>query len=213
MRTVYIICIIIIIFLIILRANIQGFTAMPKSFIILGDSILKNNKYVPHDKSIEFILTKNIGNTNKLLFLAEDDSRISDLEKQLSGIQETNTYIFISTGGNDILQHIYMRTLNSTIINKIFLNYTSTINTIINTYKPNRIYLLNLYFPTDSSMQPFYKYITEWNNLLEEYIKSNSLTEIIRINDICNDKSDFVDVIEPSESCSVKIANKILNIL
>ncbi len=213
MRSLYSICIIIIIFIIVIRPHIQGFISMPKTFIILGDSILKNNNYVPHDKSIEFLLSKEIGNTNKLLFLAKDDSRFSDLETQLSGIQEKNAYMIISSGGNDILQHIYIRTLNSTIINKIFLNYTSTINTIINTHKPSRVYLLNLYFPTDKSMHPFYQYINEWNMLLEEYVKSNYMTELIRINDICNDAEDIVYNIEPSEPCSRKIANKILNIM
>ena len=208
------ICIIIIIFIILIRANIQGFTTIPKTIIVLGDSILKNNKYVGHGKSVEFLLTKHIESTNnKLLFLAEDDSRISDLERQLLGIVEKNTYMIISSGGNDILYYVYMQTLNSSIINKIFKNYIQAINTIVNTHKPSRIYLLNLYFPTDVSMQPFYQYINEWNTLLEEYVKSNSLTELIRINDICNASSDFVDIIEPSEQCSAKIANKIFTIL
>jgi hypothetical protein len=186
---------------------------MPKTFIILGDSILKNNKYVPHDKSIEFLLTNNTKSSNKLLFLAKDDSRISDLEEQLSGIVEKNTFMIISTGGNDILQYIYTQSLNSSILNTLFKKYTQTINTIINTHKPSRVYLLNIYFPTDKSIQPFYQYINEWNILLEEYVKSNSITELISINDICNNAEDFVYIIEPSEQCSRKIANKIFNIM
>jgi lysophospholipase L1-like esterase len=187
---------------------------MPKTIIVLGDSILKNNKYVPDDKSIEFLMSKHTKSTNnKLLFLAEDDSRISDLEQQLSGIVENNGYMIISTGGNDILQYVYTQSLNSSIIQKIFLNYTNTINTILNTHKPSRVYLLNLYFPADESMKPFYHYINEWNTLLQEYVKSNSMIELISINDICNDARDFVDIIEPSEECSIKIANKIFNII
>lgn len=213
MQSLYSICIIIIIFIIVIRAHIQGFTTMPKTFIILGDSILKNNKYVPHDKSIEFLLTNNTKSSNKLLFLAKDDSRISDLEEQLSGIVEKNTFMIISTGGNDILQYIYTQSLNSSILNTLFKKYTQTINTIINTHKPSRVYLLNIYFPTDKSIQPFYQYINEWNILLEEYVKSNSITELISINDICNNAEDFVYIIEPSEQCSRKIANKIFNIM
>ena len=154
-----------------------------------------------------------VSTNNKLLFLAEDDSHISDLEKQLSGVAENNKYFIISTGGNDILYYVYTQSLNSGIINKIFKNYMQAINTIVNTHKPSRIYLLNLYFPTDISLKPFHQYINEWNTLLEEYVKSNSLTELIRINDICNASSDFVDIIEPSEQCSAKIANKIFSIL
>jgi len=213
MRSLYSICIIIIIFIIVIRAHIQGFTTMPKTIIVLGDSILKNNNYVPQDKSIEFLLTKNNKPTNKLLFLAQDDSHISDLEEQLSGIVEKNTYIIISIGGNDMLQYVYKESLNSSIVNTLFKKYTQAINTIINKHKPSRVYLLNLYFPTDKSMQPFYQYINEWNMLLEEYVKSNSITELIRINDICNDAQDFVYIIEPSEQCSRKIANKIFNIM
>ena len=72
---------------------------------------------------------------------------------------------------------------------------------------------MNLYFPTDISIQPFYKYIHEWNNLLEEYKKSNLLIELLHIDDICNKSSDFVDIIEPSEICSAKIAKKISDIV
>jgi hypothetical protein len=210
----YPICIIIIIFIIILRSNIQGFVSLPKTIIILGDSILKNNNYVAEDKSVEFLLSANIKKTkNKLLFLAKDDSRISDLEEQVSGIVENNKYIFISSGGNDILQYVYSNSLNSSVIKTLFNKYKDTVNRIIGSQKPSRIYLLNLYFPTHSSIQPFYKYIIEWNNLLEEFCKSTSSSELIRVNEICNTPEDFTDIIEPSEQCSEKIANKIFSIL
>jgi hypothetical protein len=210
---IYIALIILVVCLLILNIRIQGFTSELKTVVLLGDSILKNNNYVPADKSVESLLQVQIQSTgNTMHFLAKDDSHISDIEKQTTNMPN-GAYIFLSVGGNDILSYIRMNSINSQQITSLFNKYRDLVNSILQKYTPKRIYMLNIYFPTDMSLQPFYKYISQWNKLLENFSKSNSLFEIIYINNACKDSSDFVDLIEPSSICSKKITDIIFGLI
>ena len=84
----------------------EGFTSNNKIFILLGDSILKNNAYVSDGKSIENL----VADRNKNIHcFAEDHSKIVDVYSQINKIpyefDSPNTFIFLSAGGNDILSH------------------------------------------------------------------------------------------------------------
>ena len=75
-----------------------------KNIILLGDSILNNSNYVNPGESVSDII-KSKG--RKVINVAVDNSKIKDINKQLNRIpssyNKSNTYIFLSVGGNDIL--------------------------------------------------------------------------------------------------------------
>ena len=87
--------------------------------ILMGDSVLNNSNYVAAGKSVYDSLKTKL---SKVINLAKDGATINDLYEQLDKIpvdlNNTNTYIFISAGGNDILNK---RTeLSTTEIRRLF---------------------------------------------------------------------------------------------
>ena len=76
-----------------------------EDIVLVGDSILENSKYVPKNKSVKDEIFKKHKN---MLMLAEDDSKIRDVEKQLKKmpkhLNKKSTHLIISVGGNDILE-------------------------------------------------------------------------------------------------------------
>ena len=72
--------------------------------ILMGDSVLNNSNYVSFGKSVVDILKTK---TSNILNVSKDGGTINDLYSQLDKIpidlNSEETYIFISVGGNDIL--------------------------------------------------------------------------------------------------------------
>jgi hypothetical protein len=85
----------------------EGLTNNDK-VILMGDSVLNNSNYVPLDKSVINILKTK---TNNILNVAKDGATINDLYEQLDKIpmdfNRADTYVFISVGGNDILNEYH----------------------------------------------------------------------------------------------------------
>ena len=195
----------------------EGFTQEKESetgetIILLGDSILDNKIYVKKNESIEYLLRES---PNKILFLAKDNSFISDVLLQMNQIEkdvyDKKNLIFLSIGGNDILDSIKTKTINNKTIVHLFEDYKKLIIIIKQQFLNSTIYLLNIYYPTDEIYKPYYEYINEWNLLLSNYIQTNnSITEIL-IDKLCYLPIDFVHKIEPSKTCSIKIAENILS--
>jgi lysophospholipase L1-like esterase len=81
----------------------EGLTNI-NNVILLGDSVLNNSNYVPSGKSVGDILNSKLSN---VLNLAKDGATINDLYRQLDDIpielDKAETFVFISAGGNDIL--------------------------------------------------------------------------------------------------------------
>ena len=81
---------------------IEGYSNEKRNFVFMGDSVLKNNIYVPKDENVAELLKKE--NVN-VVNLAKNNAIISDVYNQISDIPESlpNKIIFLSIGGNDIL--------------------------------------------------------------------------------------------------------------
>ena len=92
------------------------------NIVLIGDSILNNANYVPSGKSVFDILKTR---TNNILNVAKDGATIIDLYEQLDKIpvelNKSETYLFISIGGNDILNK--RLNLDSAEVTKLFNNY------------------------------------------------------------------------------------------
>ena len=135
----------------------ETFNSTKQSFILLGDSILKNDIYVSDGKSVNELLKERTN--DKSICLAINDSKIDDIYGQIEKIPEnlnTNyTTIFLSVGGNDILTNYVDN--NETIdddknlvLKKIFSEYKSLIKSITTKLPDANIVLLDIYYPDNT---------------------------------------------------------------
>jgi len=181
------------------------------SIVLLGDSVINNSNYVPPGKSVIDILKSK---TTNLFNFAKDGATISDLYTQLDQVplelNRSETYLFISAGGNDILNK--HRKLTNNEIQQLFNTYMDFLNALHERLGSVKVNILNLYLP--SSADPRFKIyrdsVQQWNQLLKE----NSTTigriyNIVNIYPLLTSADDFVKGIEPSVIASPKIANAI----
>lgn len=174
--------------------------------ILMGDSVLNNANYVPAGKSVYDSLKSKL---SKVINLAKDGATISDLYGQLDKIpvdlNNTNTYIFISAGGNDILNK---RTeLSTTEIRRLFDSYMEFLKALRTKLGSAKINILNLYLPSNPRYQTYKTSIDQWNQLIQS--SSNKVGEMYNVLDLyalLTSPDDFIYDIEPSESASDKIA-------
>jgi len=179
------------------------------NIILIGDSILNNSNYVPSGKSVVDILKTK---TQKVFNFSKDGATISDCYLQLDNIpielNNLETYVFISVGGNDILNK--RGQLNSAEITKLFNSYMDFLKALRVKLSGAKINILNLYMPSNPRYQAYKSSIEQWNQLITEYSsKIGEMYNVINIDTLLTSPQDFVYDIEPSEVASEKIANVI----
>jgi hypothetical protein len=188
------------------------------NIVLIGDSILKNNYYVGNDKSVEEIFYRKT-NTRAICY-AINDSKIYDIYSQVNRIplelNNSKTTIFISAGGNDILEK-YVERNNQDLhdfdgLNTFLNSYKKLIETIKHKMDKCRIVILDVYYPTSTYYLPYKDIIKEWNNKLYNYAEEQKI-DILQISDILTDSKDFIFDIEPSEIGGDKLVDAIIKIL
>lgn len=175
-------------------------------YICVGDSILNNESYVSPNKSVISYLSKSINIYN----VSQDNAHINDIIPQLNEIPTEyrnipNTSIILSVGGNNLL--------NTEDIDNVYKTYQYIVTYILkNNYVKGDglLYLLNLYYPYDSSIHLFYPTILKWNKLLEQFTKYPQV-RIIDLSTVLTTKDDFTHIIEPSEIGGIKLVTAITN--
>jgi len=177
------------------------------TIILLGDSILNNANFVPSGKSIFEILKSKNSNT---INYATNESTITDTIYQVNSIQtdlsNDNVNIFISAGGNNILQTT--NTGEKPDITNLFSELVKVIQTVKARVPNANIFLLNIYLPSNSKFITFKPYITQWNNLIQTN-KNKYNYKIVDIYTLLNSPQDFINDYEPSVTGGNKIANAI----
>lgn len=189
-----------------------------KTYILMGDSILKNNAYVADGKNIESVIIEKNYNVKSF---AEDHSKISDVFVQVNrlsfDLNNTNTYIFLSAGGNDILSHYVDQNNDSSdtsILKPMFNSYKNLIKSIQTRLPKAKIILLDIYYPDNLTYKQFHSIIKEWNQMIYEFAekRTNNIYNVIKISNHLTKKEDFSFGIEPSSTGGNKIAELILSI-
>lgn len=179
------------------------------NIVLIGDSVLNNSNYVPSGKSVADILKLKSQN---VFDFAKDGATISDcyiqLDKISTDLNKSETYIFISAGGNDILNKGGQ--LTSEDIRKLFNDYMNFIKALRVKFSSAKINILNLYMPSNPRYQSYKSSIEQWNTLIQEYSsKIGEPYNVIDLSTLLTSPQDFVYDIEPSETASEKIANLI----
>lgn len=200
-----------------LNTFIEPFNSDKQTFVLLGDSILKNDAYVSDGKSVDYLLSEKTD--GKTIVLAADHSKIVDVYDQISDIPDTAnnklTTVFLSAGGNDILSH-YVDNNNdakdSAVLKPMFSAYKKLVKSIQNKIPNANITLLDIYYPDNLTYKQYHSIISEWNNLIHEYAKDNKngIIEVLKISSILTKPEDFTLGIEPSATGSLKLVNQIM---
>lgn len=196
----------------------QPSKASKQTIVLMGDSIFKNNTYVKKGKSVEDILENQY--EGKIINLAKDDETINDMYTQINNLpvelNNKNTTIFVSIGGNDILKkYVYAENTNVDDFEKlyvIYLNYKGVLSKLREKFPVPKIILANLYYPQSVKYLRYKELIKKWNDLLFEYQNDpiNKINDILDVSLIMTDINDFSLCIEPSEQGGTKIAKQIL---
>jgi hypothetical protein len=129
-----------------------------RAIVLLGDSILKNNSYVPDGKAVDNIIEERVLKNDKnieLYSLAENNSKIVDVYSQINkiplDINNKSTNIFLSSGGNDILSFYVDQhgdTTDTEFLNTMLAAYKKLIKSIQTRMNLCQIVLLDVYYPT-----------------------------------------------------------------
>ena len=180
--------------------------------VLLGDSIFQNKKYVKPKNSVEYRLKNKINS----MVLAQDNSMIKDISVQYEDLPKkldnSNTYLFISVGGNDLLE-IYkygnMEVDNHEPLDFIFELYKKEVNKLRKKTNCTMI-LTDLYYITDPEYKKFYPIIKKWNKNLYSFSKEKNI-EVYKISNLVKTPSHFTNSIEPSSIGSRIIVDNIIN--
>ncbi len=185
-----------------------------KTIVLLGDSILKNNSYVSDGKGVDNMIEER----NPSIFsLAVNNSKIVDVYGQINkiplDINSSSTFIFLSSGGNDILSFYVDQhgdTTDTGFLNTMLAAYKKLVKSIQTRMDKCQIVILDIYYPTSNQFAQYRPIIEEWNTLIANYARENSLG-LLEISQKVTSSDDFTLGIEPSEKGGAKIAQQILN--
>ncbi len=201
--------------------NRENFGNKKKNIVFLGDSVLKNNMYVDKNKTVEYYVEK-IDDAN-VANLAVDSSNIVDVHNQVKKLPVNSngldTYIFLSIGGNDIMNNfVYNEGTPISYLDKLFDNYRHLVDSILTKMDKSKLILLSVYNPEDKNLSKYKNIIDKWNEKLDTYTEKEGIL-YLDLRPIFNSKRDFaVDVmsdyyIEPSAYGGEKLAHKIVEIV
>ena len=187
------------------------------TIILIGDSILKNDLYVSNNSSIEHLINQN---DVTCINFAQDGAVITDcfyqLEKIPPNLNNKQTTVYLSVGGNDIIERYIERnipTKNTDPLNKMFHNYKKLVKSIQTKMDLSKLILIDIYYPPETFYKKYHGIINKWNNMLYKYASTqkNNIYEVLKVSEIMNQKMDFVYAIEPSEIGGEKIVDLIMD--
>ena len=186
-----------------------------QTIVLLGDSILKNNSYVPDGKGVDNILQER--SDKNVESIAENNSKIVDVYSQINKIpielNNKTTTIFLSSGGNDILSFYVDQhgdTNDTGFLNTMMAAYKKLVKSIQTRMNLCQIVLLDIYYPTSNQFAQYKPILEKWNGLIATYAGENSLG-LLQISQVVTSNDDFTLGIEPSEKGGEKIAQSILD--
>ena len=193
----------------------ETFNSRIQHFILLGDSIFKNDLYVSDGKSInDLLLERTNGNTT---CLAKDDTKIVNVYNQILNIPDelNNKYttIFLSVGGNDILSQIENNSLSSDTLKTIFIAYKKLIESIQMKSLNANLVLCDIYYPDNLKYKQYKGNIETWNQMIYDYSREekNNIKSVLKLSSILTKPEDFTFDIEPSSIGSQKMVDAILS--
>lgn len=184
-----------------------------RNYILMGDSILNNLSYVPAGKNISALLKKKTPDGH-VMNLAKNDATIPQIPPQIDQLRElpekqndSNTLIFLSVGGNDMLASYENN--EKPDFDHMIEEYNKLVESIKIVAPKAKLYLLDLYFPRNKENEKFWPVITEWNNKLTKYAMNNNVS-IFKVSSILTESDDFTNKVEPSAIGGQKMVDEMI---
>lgn len=184
------------------------------NIILFGDSMLNNTTYIDidtnnNDNSVPGLI-KQQSDAN-LQNYAKDGATIADSHSQftLLSINYDKDNIFISAGGNNIINENRNNIVDKSFVSSLFQKYSEMVLQIKAKFPNANICLLNIYKPVKSRYNRLFDSIDQWNLLIEQFAQKNGF-KIIQTNKLLTNESDFVYDYEPSATGGQKIVDAIL---
>lgn len=101
-------------------------------------------------------------------------------------------------------------------LRNIFQSYENVMETFMQetTHYVHSYIFVSLYYPTDPTLIIFSPMIRLWNTLQESFLKKEALKDrekvkLLKLENLCNQDSDFVYFVEPSAECANKLGGEI----
>jgi hypothetical protein len=185
-----------------------------QNIVLIGDSMLNNSNYVSQGESVPDLLSNKLIGTAAVYNFAKDGATIADcyaqLDKISSNLNNSNTTIFVSCGGNNILNS--RGPTDSDYITNLFDQYSEllkSVNVVASSANAD-IYVLNLYTPTSGHYTSYHSAIDQWNQLLDDNASSLGYT-VVKTSSLLTVDEDFTYGIEPSYKGGKKLVSKLVN--
>jgi hypothetical protein len=185
-----------------------------QTVVLIGDSMLNNSAFVEQDQSVADLLSNQLAGKGTVYNFAKDGATIADcypqLDKISSNFNNSNTTIFVSCGGNNILNS--RQSVDTDFINNLFDEYSEllkSINVVASNAKA-QIHVLNLYTPTSSNYTSYHSAIKQWNQLLDDNASSLGYS-VIKTSSLLVTDEDFTYGVEPSHKGGQKLVSKLLD--
>lgn len=174
----------------------EGFGSQ-STIVLMGDSVLNNQTYVPIGKSVEAQLTKKTA--AKVLQLAEDNALIADVYRQIdnlpSALDAPSTWIFVSVGGNNLLRGG----------DDPFDAWTLLLKSLRVKMPNSHIIVFNVYLPANPQFANRQSLVDAWNRKVND-----AGYPVIDVHSMLTSPADFVYDIEPSVQGTESIVSAIL---
>jgi hypothetical protein len=176
--------------------------------------MLNNSAFVEQGQSVADLLSNQLAGKATIYNFAKDGATIADCYEQLdkisSNLNNSNTTIFVSCGGNNILNS--REPVDSDYINNLFDQYSELLKSVkvVASSAKADIHVLNLYTPASGHYTSYHSAIDQWNQLLDDNASSLGYT-VVKTSSLLVLSEDFTYGIEPSYKGGQKLVSQLLN--
>ncbi len=204
--------------------TLAGETAMAKKVVLLGDSVFDNRAYVSGGADVLEHLKRRLPVGWSATLLAADGSLMRDVRLQLRHLPTDATHLIVSMGGNDALSvsdvlnfpsrsvaHALLRLAE--IREQFCSSYLATLDAVLAAKLPTAICTIYDVRYADPDQR---RVAVTALSILNDCITRAAAVRRVALIDlrvICDEDSDFVNAIEPSEKGGSKIASAIVSFL
>ena len=182
-----------------------------KNVVLIGDSMLNNSNYVFQGESVPDLLSKKLEGSATVYNFAKDGATIADcyaqLDKTFVDLNSQNTAIFVSCGGNNILNS---RQTEKMDVTNLFAEYSELIKSIKSRVPNADLYVLNLYMPANGHYTSYKPVIDQWNQLINDNATVLGYS-VLKTDDLLVAEEDFVYGVEPSFKGGKNLASKLFD--
>lgn len=197
---------------------------MPNKVVLLGDSVFDNSAYVSSGADVLEHLVRRLPADWSAMMLAADGSLMKDVRLQMRRLPSDATHLVVSMGGNDALsvsdvldfpsRSVADALLRLSEIREQFCSsYLSTLDAVLAVKLPTAVCsIYDVRYADPDQRRVAVTALSILNDCITRAAAERGVA-LIDLRVICDEDSDFVNAIEPSEMGGSKIAAAIVSFL